>query len=71
MKDSIIPETYEEWRHCITVDCGLEFTNNFVDRRIAALEDNSQHYTQQFIRRYGKQHHQSVLSWFKKVKTKL
>jgi len=68
MKASIIPENFQEWQHCIVVDCGLALTKEFIEARIIALEDNSQHYTQQFIRRYGAQHHQSVLSWFRKAR---
>ncbi|MBX2847095.1 MAG: hypothetical protein KTR16_02150 [Acidiferrobacterales bacterium] len=65
MKASIIPNTYEEWRHCIVVECGLELNKRFIEKRISALEDKSQHYTEQFIRRYGEQHYSQVLGWFR------
>jgi len=68
MKASIIPENYDEWRHCIIVECGLALTQDFIDERIAALNDNDQHYTQQFIRRYGARHHRRVLSWFNQAR---
>jgi len=64
MQSSLIPQTYEEWRHCITVDCGLKLTPSFIEQRISALQNNNEHYTQQFVRKYGQQHHQRVLSWF-------
>jgi len=67
MKGAIIPENYQEWQHCITVDCGLELSQTFIEQRISALEDRSQHHTQQFIRRYGEQHYLRVLGWFKKA----
>ncbi len=67
MKSAIIPETYEQWRHCIVVDCGLTLTKAFIDARIAALRDNREHHTQQFVKRYGTQHHQQVLNWFKQA----
>jgi len=64
MKTSIIPQNYEEWRHCIIVECGLELSPSFIEQRIAALQNNGEHYTQQFVRKYGAQHHQRVLGWF-------
>ena len=64
MKNSIIPETYEEWRHCIIVECGLELTPQYISERISALQNNRDYHTQQFVKRYGKQHLQQVLSWF-------
>lgn len=64
MNKSIIPQNYEEWRHCIVVECGLELTPSFIEERISSLQNNSEHYTQQFVRLYGQQHHQKVLSWF-------
>ncbi|NOT85745.1 MAG: TonB-dependent receptor [Methylococcaceae bacterium] len=32
-----IPQTYVAWRHCITVDCGIPLTFDFVNARIAVL----------------------------------
>jgi len=67
MKSSIIPQSYEEWRHCIVVDCGLELSSKFIEQRLSALQDNSEYYTQQFVRKYGQQHHQRVLGWFRQA----
>ncbi|MFQ3243955.1 MAG: hypothetical protein ACI9SP_000580 [Arenicella sp.] len=67
MKSSIIPENYEQWRHCIVVECGLELTSSFIEQRIAALRNNSEHYTKQFVRKYGVQYHQRVLGWFEQA----
>jgi len=64
LEASIIPQNYEEWRHCIIVECGLELSPSYIQKRITALQDNSEYYTQQFVRKYGKQHHQRVLGWF-------
>lgn len=68
MEKSFIPQNYEEWRHCIIVECGLELTPSFIEERIASLQDNSEYYTQQFIRLYGREHHQRVMSWFIKAR---
>jgi hypothetical protein len=64
MQTPIIPQSYEEWRHCIIVECGLELTPYFIEQRISALQSNNEHYTQQFSRKYGVEHHQRVLRWF-------
>lgn len=64
MKDSIIPKTYDEWVHCITVECGLKLTPDYISQRITSLQNSNDHYTQQFLKLYGKQHHQRVLDWF-------
>lgn len=64
MISSIIPKNYEEWRHCIIVECGLELTPNFIENRIASLQNDKEHYTQQFIRLYGRQYLETVIGWF-------
>jgi len=63
MKTSIIPQNYEERRHCIAVERGLELSANFIEQRISALQDNSQHCS-----KYGSQHHQRVLGWFMRAR---
>ena len=69
MKSPIIPESYEEWRHCIVVECGIELTPLYIEKTISILQDNSEHYTQQFVKKYGSQHHQRVLGWFLQAKS--
>ena len=69
MKTPIIPENYEEWRHCIVVECGIELTPLYIEKTISMLQDKNEHYTQQFVKKYGSQHHQRVLSWFSQAKS--
>jgi len=71
MKTQIIPENYDQWHHCIVVECGLELTPNFIEQRILALQNNKEHYTRQFVNKYGPQHHQRVLSWFTQAREML
>ena len=61
MQSSIIPQTFDEWRQCIVVDCGLELSERFIEQRISSLQDMSEHYTQQFVRKYGPEHHQRCI----------
>lgn len=60
----MIPSTYADWRRCIERDCGLPLTPDFIAARIADLRDAGSHHTQQFLRRYGPEHHARVLGWF-------
>lgn len=64
MKEAMIPKTYEEWRHCIVVECGLELTQEYISERISALKDDKDYSTRQFVKLYGPQYHQQVLNWF-------
>ena len=64
MENPVIPQNYEQWRHCIIVECGLELTPSYIEKRIASLQDNNDYYTQQFVQLYGKQYLEQVLRWF-------
>lgn len=64
MDDSIIPQNYEEWRHCITVECGLDLTAHYISERISALQNGRDYYTQQFVKNYGQAHLNRVHGWF-------
>ena len=71
MASSAIPSNYEQWRHCIIVECGLELTPEFIASRIASLNNEKDHYTQQFVGLYGQQYHQAVLGWFMQARAAL
>jgi len=59
---SPIPETYEQWRHCITVECGIPLTAEFVARRLSVWRDESCEETERFRRLYGDAHWRSVMA---------
>lgn len=63
-----IPQDYAQWHYCITVNCGLELTPEYIESRIMALENVSDFKTKQYIELYGAQYHQLVLSWFVKAR---
>lgn len=65
--DDPIPQTMDQWRRCIEVDCGIPLTVDFAKKRIQDLEDSGNFHTQRFIECYGTDHHQRVLSWFRQV----
>jgi hypothetical protein len=60
----MIPNTYEEWRHCIQDICRIPLTPAFVEERLQALADRQQHGTAQFLRHYGPAHLNRVQTWF-------
>ncbi|MEM1360631.1 MAG: hypothetical protein AAGF94_02810 [Pseudomonadota bacterium] len=68
---AMVPGTYEEWEHCITVECGIPLTAQYVEERIQALENESDHHTQKFIDRWGRQHHAQTLGWFRQAEERL
>ncbi len=71
MTTSVIPQNYEQWCHCIIVECGLELTPNFIEKRIASMQNESELYTKQFIRLYGRQYHQTVLGWLMQAQSRI
>ncbi len=64
---SAIPNNYEAWKHCITVDCNIKLTAPFIKERIEALGDTKNAHTQAFVKLYGEQYRQIVLHWFVKA----
>ena len=60
----MIPQNYQEWRHCITVECGLELTPEYIEKRSAALNNEKGHHTKQFKSKYGAAHLHRVIEWF-------
>ncbi|MEM6388535.1 MAG: hypothetical protein AAF825_01715 [Pseudomonadota bacterium] len=68
---SFVPESYEDWKHCITVKCDIPLTAQYIDDRIAALTDDSDFNTQRFIERWGAKHHARTVEWFKRAKEEL
>lgn len=57
-------ETYEDWRHCIEVLCGIPLSKDYVAERICVLSDTTSEHTIKFVKTWGEQHRQRVLKWF-------
>lgn len=68
---SFVPNTFEEWKHCITVTCGIPLTPSYVEERIAALSDATDYHTQKFIERWGSAQHERTVAWFKQAADEL
>jgi hypothetical protein len=63
--------TYEDWRHCIEVACGIKLTPQYVATRIAELSDLDHYGTQRFIEAWGEAHRVQVLAWFQEAAHKV
>ena len=71
MMSSPFPQTYEQWRHCITVECSIPLTMEFVTRRLAVWRDETSAETARFRRLYGDAHWQAVIGWFEHAEHQL
>lgn len=68
---TMIPQTYEQWWHCITVDCGIEMTPEYLSRRLAILSDRDSQETRRFRDLYGDHHWKTVTGWFERAAREL
>lgn len=59
--------TYEDWRECIEVHCGIPLTPGFVDERLTELQDRGHPKTKEFERLYGEKHLERTISWFERA----
>ena len=71
MMSAPIPENYEQWHYCITVECGIPLTREFVAERLAVWRNECAEETARFRRLYGDGHWQSVISWFEQAEAEL
>ena len=63
--------TYDDWKHCITVLCGIPLTQAYVEDRLAALRDPADQRTQKFIATWGEAHLARVIGWFGRAQREL
>ncbi len=64
-------DTYDDWKQCITVDCGIPLTKAFVQRRLKELADTRLHTTRRFVEVWGDAHRQQVIAWFQRAEREL
>jgi hypothetical protein len=48
-----IPQTYEEWKYCITQRCQIKLSPVFIQERLEKLADQQEAHTREYIRLYG------------------
>ena len=59
--------TYEEWRACIEVACGIPLTAAFIRERLEELNDAGHPGTRSFENLYGTEHLQRTIAWFERA----
>lgn len=67
MMNSPIPENFEQWRHCITVECGIPLTSHFVQQRLSVWRNEELEETVRFRKVFGDAHWRAVISWFEQA----
>ncbi len=65
----MIPQNYNDWQHCITVDCKIEMTPQYVAERLKILSDERHDETKNFVKLYGQTHCQNVVAWFRQFQS--
>lgn len=63
----MVPQTFEQWKHCIIYDCKIDLTAEFTQQRLAMYEDRNHPETSTFIRLYGEQHLNTIITWLQWV----
>lgn len=71
MTSPMISQTYEQWRHCITVEYGIALTRAFVDERQAALRESVREEGRRFAQPYGEAQLRRVQTWFDEARRNL
>ena len=66
-----IPATYDQWHHCITVECGIRLDLDYIQTRLQALQNMGEFHTQQYAKLYGQQQLELTIQWFQQAKAKL
>ena len=64
-------KTYDDWKHCITVLCGIPLTLPYVEERLAALRNPADHGTQKLVASWGEAHLERVTGWFEQAEGEL
>jgi hypothetical protein len=67
----MMPSTYEEWKHCITVLCGIPLTPAYIEERLRSLRDPRDMMTARFRELYGQRHLDQIIAWFERAKTEI
>ncbi len=64
-------KSYEDWKHCITVLCGIPLTEPYIEQRLAELRDPSNGTTQKFVTMWGEDHRLRVVGWFEQAQQEM
>lgn len=63
----MIPQTFEQWKHCIVNECRTPLTKDFAKSRLAIYKENDHPETKKFVQLYGTQHLRHIIEWLSLV----
>jgi hypothetical protein len=63
----MIPKNYQEWHKCITVDCNILLTPDYIKKRLSIYKDENHLETIKFKSLYGQVHLQNIVKWLHEV----
>ena len=64
MMTSPFPQNFNEWKYCITVECGITLSASFIAQRLLVWKDENHEETRRFRQRFGDNYWRSVIGWF-------
>lgn len=62
---------YDDWRSCITIECSIPLTPEFIQARLNALRNPRDLHTQKFLDEWGQAHLNQVIHWFEIAQSRL
>ena len=71
MMTSPFPQNFEEWKYCITVECGIPLSASFITQRLSVWRNESHEETRRFRQRFGDNYWRSVIGWFAEAERQL
>ncbi|MEM8997788.1 MAG: hypothetical protein AAFX50_22475 [Acidobacteriota bacterium] len=66
----MIPNSFEEWRYCITEKCGIALTDSYIDERLRALRRPKDAATARFRELYGQRQLDQTVRWFEQARAR-
>jgi len=63
----MIPRNFIEWKKCITVDCKIGLTRDFIANRLAVYGDTQHEETKRFAALYGQAYLRNIIGWFEQA----
>ena len=71
MMSTPFPQNYQQWQHCITEECRIPLTLEFVTQRLAVWRDAESQETRRFRELYGDAYWRAVIGWFEQAEREL
>ena len=63
----MLPQPFEQWKHCIEKECGIMLTKQFAEKRLAVYENLQSDETKKFIQLYGEYHLNNIIQWLQRT----